>query len=58
MVEVGQRKRFWADFDLSKELKDFINCLLRLNPKERLGAKGWEEVKNHPFFTMSMFDWK
>jgi serine/threonine protein kinase len=57
MVEIGQRKRYWANLNTSKELKDFINCLLRLKPKERLGAKRWEEVKNHPFFTLSKFDW-
>uniref|UniRef100_A0A0N5AVM8 Ribosomal protein S6 kinase n=1 Tax=Syphacia muris TaxID=451379 RepID=A0A0N5AVM8_9BILA len=29
---------------------DFINRLLQKSPKDRLGNKGVEEIKNHPFF--------
>lgn len=35
---------------ISNELEDFINRLLTLDPKNRLGTNGVEEVKNHPFF--------
>ena len=43
---------------MSNDLKDFINKLLKFEPKERLGAKGWKEVKSHRFFTSVGFDWK
>ncbi len=39
----------WIDF--SEEARDFIKGLLTLDPNERLGANGAEEVKAHPFFT-------
>ncbi|CAF1030801.1 unnamed protein product [Adineta steineri] len=35
---------------ISKVAKDFILKLLMKNPKRRLGAKGLEDVKRHPFF--------
>ena len=34
----------------SAELRDFILRLLIKDPKKRLGARGSEEVKRHPFF--------
>jgi len=41
----------WPDeVPVSDEAKDFVDSLLQLDPKRRLGAKGSEEVKNHPFF--------
>jgi hypothetical protein len=36
--------------------KDFILKLLIKNPKRRLGAKGLDDVKRHPFFG-SDIDW-
>lgn len=36
--------------DLSEDAIDLMRGLFKLNPKERLGAKGSEEVKNHIFF--------
>ena len=33
----------------SKESIDFINKLLMRKPEERLGYKGIEELKNHPY---------
>ncbi|KAF7776266.1 hypothetical protein Agabi119p4_4659 [Agaricus bisporus var. burnettii] len=38
----------WIEF--SEETRDFIKCLLTLDPSERLGSNGPEEVKAHPFF--------
>lgn len=37
----------WIDF--SKDAIDFMKRLLTLDPSERLGTKGAEEVKAHPF---------
>lgn len=34
----------------SNELKDLLTKLLTRNPEERLGSKGAQEIKNHPFF--------
>jgi hypothetical protein len=34
-----------------------IDGLLKFNPKKRLGAKGWAEIKKHAFFTSANFDW-
>ena len=41
---------------ISKIAKDFILKLLTKNPKRRLGAKGLEDVKRHPFFGSDL-DW-
>ena len=41
---------------ISKVAKDFILKLLTKNPKRRLGAKGLEDVKRHPFFGPDI-DW-
>lgn len=38
----------WIEF--SDEARDFIAALLTLDPAERLGSNGTEEVKAHPFF--------
>jgi serine/threonine protein kinase len=40
-VKIAESERKWAT-SLSNDLKDFINKLLKLNPKQRLGAKGWK----------------
>ena len=42
---------------ISKTAKDFILKLLMKNPKRRLGAKGLEDVKRHPFFGSDL-DWE
>jgi len=36
--------------DMSPEARDLISKLLVINPDERFGSKGAEEVKSHPFF--------
>ncbi|CAF1006749.1 unnamed protein product [Rotaria sordida] len=41
---------------ISKIAKDFILKLLTKNPKRRLGSKGLEDIKRHPFFGSDM-DW-
>lgn len=43
----------WIEF--SEEARDFIKGLLTLDPGERLGSNGAEEVKAHPFF--AGIDW-
>ncbi|KAI7864969.1 hypothetical protein BDF14DRAFT_1883812 [Spinellus fusiger] len=35
---------------VSTEARDFMERLMTLNPRKRLGANGPEEVKQHPFF--------
>lgn len=40
----------------SVEACDLINKLILLNPDKRLGNKGINEIKNHPFF--KYYDWK
>ena len=35
---------------MTPEAHDFIDRLLAMDPRERLGANGVLEVKNHPFF--------
>ncbi|CAF3504639.1 unnamed protein product [Rotaria socialis] len=41
---------------ISKIAKDFILKLLTKNPKRRLGSKGLEDIKRHPFFGTDI-DW-
>lgn len=41
--------------EISLEAKDLISKLLEINPEKRLGSKGAEEVKQHPFF--ADIDW-
>jgi serine/threonine protein kinase len=38
------------DEKISEETKDIIEKLLELNPNQRLGKAGVEEIKAHPFF--------
>ncbi|KAF8639773.1 hypothetical protein AX17_001033 [Amanita inopinata Kibby_2008] len=42
-------------FDFASETRNFIKALLTLDPSQRLGSNGAEEVKAHPFF--SSVDW-
>lgn len=43
-----------SDIDLLEDLPpvaaDFIEGLLQLDPRKRLGANGVKEIKEHPFF--------
>jgi len=39
----------------SPEAKDLVERLLSLIPNERLGAQGYDKLRNHPFF--KGFDW-
>ncbi|KAK2466121.1 hypothetical protein APHAL10511_001763 [Amanita phalloides] len=43
----------WVEF--SQEVQDFMKRLLLLDPAQRLGSRGAEEVKAHPFF--AVIDW-
>ena len=40
----------------SPEIIDFVNKLLIKNPEERLGNKGFSELKSHPW--LKSYDWK
>jgi serine/threonine protein kinase len=50
-----EKNRNWKDAQISEEAKDLIKKLMRVTPEARLGAKGFEEIKNHPFF--KSIDW-
>lgn len=41
LVQNAETNRIWKNGGLSNELKNFINDLLRYDPKKRLGANGW-----------------
>ena len=43
----------WIEF--SQEARDFMNQLMTLDPNQRLGSSGADEVKAHPFF--AGIDW-
>jgi hypothetical protein len=51
----AESNRDWRSFNLSLELKDLINQLLRFDPEKRLGARGFDEIRSHRFFRG--FDW-
>lgn len=55
VVIKAETQRDWKNFELSEELKDLINKLLRYEPSRRLGANGFHEIREHPFF--SKIDW-
>lgn len=44
------------DLDLSPSAKDFVEKLLISDPSKRLGAKGVEEIKGHPFLAGVSWD--
>jgi serum/glucocorticoid-regulated kinase 2 len=49
-VERAEVDRDWKGHSLNEELKDLINKLLKFKPEQRLGAKGFDEIKSHSFF--------
>lgn len=51
----AEQKRDWKNQKVSPEAKNLINSFLRVKPDERLGMNGFQEIKNHPFF--SGLDW-
>lgn len=50
VVKKTETERDWKHFQLSSELKDLINKLLRYEPQERLGSNGFHEIRDHAFF--------
>ena len=40
---------------ITPEAKDLIDRLLELDRTKRLGSKGVEEIKSHPFFKCNYF---
>ena len=48
--------KFPSDIPISPEFTDLINQLLKKEPNQRLGNKGFYEIKSHPFFKDINFD--
>eukprot|EP01122_Echinamoeba_exundans_P007481 TRINITY_DN2320_c0_g2_i1.p1 TRINITY_DN2320_c0_g2~~TRINITY_DN2320_c0_g2_i1.p1 ORF type:complete len:1456 (-),score=210.98 TRINITY_DN2320_c0_g2_i1:2734-7101(-) len=47
----------WPDeLDISYDAKNFVESLLVTDPSRRLGAKGVDEIKSHPFFAGVSWD--
>ena len=44
------------EYNVSEEAKDLINKLLEKDPGTRIGRKGLDEIKKHPFFYGINFD--
>eukprot|EP00475_Leptophrys_vorax_P007158 TRINITY_DN14533_c0_g1_i1.p1 TRINITY_DN14533_c0_g1~~TRINITY_DN14533_c0_g1_i1.p1 ORF type:complete len:850 (+),score=206.48 TRINITY_DN14533_c0_g1_i1:191-2740(+) len=59
LAKAGNPMRFQLDMEAEKNLtpeaKDLISKLLDPNPVRRLGARGANEIKSHPFF--NNIDW-
>ncbi|KAL7423549.1 rim15, signal transduction response regulator [Cryptotrichosporon argae] len=55
---VVSRRIDWHEdeMDVSPEARDLMDRLMCSDPTQRLGARGAEEVKQHPFF--ATIDWK
>ena len=49
-IIINTELKFPKSIKVSENLKDLIKNLLNKNIKERLGYRGFEEIKNHPFF--------
>ena len=47
---------FPSDINISNDTKDFLIKLLKKNPEERLGSKGYEQIIAHPFFNSVIVD--
>lgn len=43
-------KKHMIPADWDPNAADFINKMLKRKPEERLGSKGMDEVKGHPWF--------
>ena len=52
----AEQNRDWKGSNISPEAKNLINSFLKVKPDQRLGMNGFQEIKNHPFF--SKFDWE
>ena len=48
----------WHNNKVSDNLKDLVHGLLKIDPNNRLGARGWKYVKEHAFFKVQGFDWQ
>lgn len=46
----------YGEDSMSPECKDLIDKLLNMDYKKRLGAKGVQEIKNHPWFSSNFFN--
>lgn len=57
-MKAGEKQRRWKNHGLHQNFRDFVDRLLQYNPEKRLGMKGWDELKEHPFFKDATFDWE
>lgn len=53
---IKKELRFPKNIDISDNAKNLLKLLLNKNPKERLGTKGFEQIKKHKFFEKINFD--
>ena len=53
-----KQSEYQIDDKIHNDMQDLIRCLLKKDPKERLGAGegGYEKLKQHPFF--ASIDWE
>lgn len=51
-IKAFEKGKEWNNKSASDALKDLVHGLLKLDPRERLGAKGWQELKGHAFFNV------
>jgi len=58
LVLNAEMKRKWHKPEISTELKSLIDSLLKFDPKVRLGAKSFNDLKNHEFFKSANFNWE
>lgn len=52
----AEKVRDWKSGKISEEAKSLINGFLKVDPQQRLGTKGFDDIKNHAFF--KGFDWE
>ncbi|KIM25541.1 hypothetical protein M408DRAFT_207972 [Serendipita vermifera MAFF 305830] len=50
------RINWHEEIEVSREARDFIECLLVYEPSKRLGINGAKEVKDHPLFATIKWD--
>jgi len=58
MIKYGFSSLTWKNKKISSSFKDFVGSLLKYEPSERLGYKGWSSIKKNKFFTEAKFNWQ
>lgn len=57
LVKLAEANRKWQNPSIGQDLRDFIDAILRFEPKERLGYYSWNDIKAHKFFSAANFNW-